>query len=365
MLSIDIIVGARPNFVKVAPILSALDNLGKNSRVTVRLVHTGQHYDERMSQVFFDQLKIRRPDVNLAAGSGTQALQTSAIMVAYEELLQTSKPDWCLVVGDVNSTFACAVVAKKAGVSVAHVEAGIRSYDDTMPEEINRKLTDAISDLFFTTTRQAANQLAAWGTPKKQIHFVGNVMIDSIVGNQSRFLPPVAFSDRGLTPQDYFLMTLHRPSNVDDDRKLNELVNAVSRSTKGFDVLFVLHPRVVEKIKKLDIDRSRMILLEPQPYLEFGYLAANAKGVITDSGGLSEECTFYKVPCITLRENTERPETVEIGSNVLVGNDLGLLSETIEAVIHGRSKKSGVPELWDGSAADRIAAVLVGLRCDS
>lgn len=359
---VDIIAGARPNFMKIAPIIRAIQaRQTAGSILRYRLVHTGQHYDARMSGDFFTQLGIPEPDVNLEVGSGTQAEQTAAIMVRYEKLLLDACSDLCLVVGDVTSTMACAISAQKLRVPVAHVEAGIRSGDWTMPEEINRLLTDAITNWFFTTSEVANANLRAAGARPEQIHFVGNTMIDTLLANLGRLRPPAFWDETGLQPGRYFVMTLHRPANVDDPQGFGRLLEAIERSTRGLPVVFPVHPRTAKTLAALPARPAGLLVVEPQPYLEFNYLVRHAKCVITDSGGITEETTVLGVPCITLRDSTERPETVTIGTNVLIGTDPAALAPALDRLFAGQWKKGGIPDLWDGKAGERIAAVLDGL----
>jgi UDP-N-acetylglucosamine 2-epimerase (non-hydrolysing) len=328
-----------------------------------RLVHTGQHYDPRLSGAFFEQLGIPRPDVNLEVGSGTQAEQTAAIMTRYEALLRDAPSGICLVVGDVTSTMACAIVAQKRCIPVAHVEAGIRSGDWTMPEEINRLVTDSITNWFFTTSDFANANLRHAGVADERIFFVGNTMIDSLLANLDRLRAPGEWQELGLAPGDYLVMTLHRPSNVDDPDRLQALLAAIEEGARGLPVVFPVHPRTAKTLaatgapSRLGAD-STIHLVEPQPYLEFIYLVQHAKAVITDSGGITEEATVLDVPCMTLRDTTERPETVEIGTNVLIGTDPSRLAPAFERLFAGAWQRGSVPERWDGRAGERIAAVL-------
>ncbi|CAP45183.1 non-hydrolyzing UDP-N-acetylglucosamine 2-epimerase [Bordetella petrii] len=353
---IDIIAGARPNFVKIAPIIHALRS--GQSRLRYRLVHTGQHYDAKLSHDFFVQLNIPEPDVNLGAGSGTQAEQTAAIMVRYENLLRSQPSRLCLVVGDVTSTMACAIVAQKAGIPVGHVEGGIRSHDWSMPEEINRLVTDAITNWFFTTSRVANDNLLKAGVGADRIVFVGNTMIDSLLANRHRFQPPAFWQTLDLQPGGYLVLTLHRPSNVDDVSTLSALLHAVGTSAPDKVIVFPVHPRTRQILVRISGLPANIHVVDPQPYLEFNYLVEHALGVITDSGGVTEETTVLGIPCITVRDSTERPETVSEGTNELVGNDLQRLREAIGIIMRGEWKRGGIPELWDGKAAQRIVAAL-------
>jgi UDP-N-acetylglucosamine 2-epimerase (non-hydrolysing) len=356
---VDVIAGARPNFMKIAPILRAIEaRQAQGSRLRYRLVHTGQHYDARMSGDFFTQLGIPEPDVNLEVGSGTQAEQTAAIMTRYERLQTTARSDLCLVVGDVTSTMACAITAQKLRVPVAHVEAGIRSGDWTMPEEINRLVTDSITNYFFTTSEVANRNLLTAGARQDRIFFVGNTMIDTLLVNLGRLRPPEFWGEAGLRPGAYFVMTLHRPANVDDPIAFERIVNAVGDATRGHPVVFPVHPRTARTLADLPGRPPSLLEVEPQGYLEFNYLVRHAKGVITDSGGVTEETTVLGVPCVTLRDTTERPETVSIGTNELIGTDPAALKPVLDRLFAGQWKKGGVPALWDGRTGERIAETL-------
>ncbi len=356
---IDIIAGARPNFMKIAPIIRALElRAADGSALRYRLIHTGQHYDAKMSGEFFTQLGIPTPDHNLDVGSGTQAEQTAAIMVRYEALLLSAPSALCLVVGDVTSTMACAITAQKLGIAVAHVEGGIRSGDWTMPEEINRLVTDAITNIFFTTSEVANTNLRASGVSEDRIFFVGNTMIDTLVANLPRLQPPTFWDSLGLCPGSYVVLTLHRPANVDDASTLAELLRAVSRGARELPVVFPVHPRTAKMIATLVDLPHNLHVVEPQPYLEFNYLTRNAKAVITDSGGVTEETTYMGVPCMTLRTTTERPETVTEGTNELLGVDPSALGPAFVRLFDGAWKRGTIPALWDGNTGERIAAIL-------
>lgn len=356
---IDIIVGARPNFMKIAPIIHALnERQGDGGPLRYRLVHTGQHYDARMSGDFFMQLGIPQPDVNLEVGSGTQAEQTGAIMARYERLLVDARSDLCLVVGDVTSTMACAIAAQKLHVPVAHVEAGIRSGDWTMPEEINRMVTDAITNWFFTTSEVANANLRRGGVDDDRIFFVGNTMIDTLLANMQRLQKPAFFDELGLKAGAYFVVTLHRPANVDQGDAFARLLAAISEGTRTLPVVFPVHPRTAKTLRDLNEVPASFHLVDPQPYLEFNYLVRNAKAVITDSGGITEETTVMGVPCLTLRDSTERPETVTIGTNELIGTDPAALAPALDRLFAGHWKKGGIPEKWDGHTGERIVQVL-------
>ena len=359
MKTIDLIAGARPNFMKIAPIIDALKAARtRGSRLTYRLIHTGQHYDRAMSGDFFEQLGIPEPDINLEVGSGTQAEQTAAIMVGYEKVLLEQRSDLCLVVGDVTSTLACSIAARKLGVPVAHVEGGIRSGDWSMPEEINRVVTDSITHWFFTTSETANENLRRSGIMEDRIFFVGNTMIDTLLKQMPRLRPPVFWDKLGLQPGRYFVVTLHRPANVDGEQQLLRLLHAIAKGTGGVPVVFPVHPRTAKNLRGLEGQVPGMCYVDPQGYLEFNYLVKYAKAVITDSGGITEETTVMGVPCMTLRNNTERPETVTIGTNELIGTDPANLGPALARLMAGHWKKGAIPEKWDGKAAERIVAEL-------
>jgi len=347
------VVGARPNFMKVAPVYRALTNRG----VAQLLVHTGQHYDANMSEVFFQQLGIPQPDENLAVGSGSHAQQTAVIMTRIEPVIVQSQPDIVLVYGDVNSTVAAALVCAKLQVPIAHVEAGLRSFDRTMPEEVNRLLTDQLSDLLFTPSEDANQNLLREGIAPEKIDFVGNVMIDTVV----RLLPQ-AIQTRSLDlPQPYGLLTLHRPSNVDDPATLQPILTTLLEFSREIDILFPVHPRTRQRLQQSGFNQlgGKLHLLDPLPYLEFLGMLHGALFVVTDSGGIQEETTFLGVPCLTVRENTERPITVSAGTNIIVGRDMDRLAGGIRRILGGQTKIGQTPNLWDGMAAERIAYTLV------
>jgi UDP-N-acetylglucosamine 2-epimerase (non-hydrolysing) len=359
---IDIIAGARPNFIKIAPIIEALEASAKDgSGLSYRLVHTGQHYDKNMSGSFFEQLGIPEPAVNFSVGGGSQAEQTGGIMVAYEKLLQEKKSDLCLVVGDVTSTMACAITAKKMWVPVAHVEAGIRSGDITMPEEVNRIVTDSLTDYFFTTSETANEALRASGISDDRIFFVGNTMIDTLLKQKPHFVAPPFWNDLGLVAGKYLVLTLHRPANVDEESKLRELIQTIVDEASGAPIVFPVHPRTAKIFANAGIAAPNLHLVDPLPYLEFNYLVANSFAVITDSGGITEETTVQRIPCLTLRDNTERPETVTMGSNELVGTDPRKLPPVMKRLFAGEWKKGQVPPLWDGQTGKRIVGILQDL----
>lgn len=345
------VVGARPNFMKAAPVLRALRNVG-GTRQT--LVHTGQHYDANMSDVFFSQLEMPAPDVNLGVGSGSHARQTADIMTGFEPVVLERQPDLVLVYGDVNSTIAAALVCAKLGVRVGHVEAGLRAFDWTMPEEINRVVTDRLADLLFTPSEDADANLGREGVPPEKIRRVGNVMIDSLV----RLLPVAASVPRNGFPERYALVTLHRPSNVDDSESLKNILQSLVEISEILDVIFPVHPRTRQRIAEFGRSTGKLHLSEPMPYVEFLALQSRAAVVITDSGGIQEETTYLGVPCLTLRNNTERPVTVSIGTNVIVGQGRERLRTELAKIVSGNAKKGVVPPLWDGHAGERIAATL-------
>lgn len=359
-MNITIIAGARPNFMKIAPVIEAIQHK-KNEGVDIhyRLVHTGQHYDKNLSDTFFEELNIPFPDANLNVQSGTQAEQTAAIMIGFERELQQHPCDLVMVVGDVTSTMACAIVAKKAGIKVAHVEAGIRSGDMAMPEEINRIVTDSLTDYFFTTSTYANDNLKKLGFSKESVFFTGNVMIDTLRKNENRLKQPPLWDDLGLSNNGYLVMTLHRPSNVDETQKLTTLIKQLITLGKDFPIIFPVHPRTKKLLQDLNLTFKNLHYAEPLGYLEFNYLVKNAFAVLTDSGGITEETTVMNVPCITLRENTERPETCIIGTNVLVGNDPEKIDTAFKTLLSGNWKQGSIPELWDGHAAKRIVNHLV------
>ena len=348
--------------MKISPIIDAVNKAAeKGENISFRLIHTGQHYDKNMSGSFFEQLGIPAPDVNLGAGGGTQAEQTAAIMIGYEKLLMESKSDLCLVVGDVTSTMACAIAAQKLHVPVAHVEAGIRSGDWTMPEEINRMVTDAITNYFFTTTEIANESLRKIGVGDERIFFVGNTMIDTLLKHRPRFQKPEVWDELGLEEGKYLVMTLHRPANVDQEEQLKSLMGEIVSHSQGLPLVFPVHPRTKKILENLGISHERLHMIEPLGYLEFNYLVERAKAVVTDSGGITEETTVMGVPCMTLRDNTERPETITQGTNELIGTDPQAIRPAMEKLFSGQWKKGSIPEKWDGKTAERIVEVLLGL----
>ncbi|PKO45809.1 MAG: UDP-N-acetylglucosamine 2-epimerase (non-hydrolyzing) [Betaproteobacteria bacterium HGW-Betaproteobacteria-4] len=363
------IVGARPNFMKMAPILRAF--AAHQPAIPTLLVHTGQHYDRDMNDKLFEDLRLPHPDINLEVGSGSHAVQTAEVMRRFEPVVDEKKPSCVLVVGDVNSTLACTLVAVKKGIPVVHVEAGLRSYDRAMPEEINRVLTDQVADLLYTTERSAADNLAREGIAGERIRFVGNVMIDSLLSNREFARKPAdclraAGIDPALIngPQGFGIVTMHRPSNVDHPEVLESLLNVLREISESIPLVFALHPRTKANIERFGlgqlVNNTRMIMLPPQGYLEMLGLMSNARIVLTDSGGLQEETTALGVPCLTMRENTERPITIEQGTNTMVGRDVEAIRHHAAEVLEGRGKSGRVPEFWDGHTAERIATDLAG-----
>jgi UDP-N-acetylglucosamine 2-epimerase (non-hydrolysing) len=403
-MKITIVAGARPNFMKIAPLIHAIER--QKTKVTrqkssehcleYRLVHTGQHYDPKLSETFFEELGIPKPDVNLEVGSGTQAEQTAGIMLGFEKELMAHPSDLVIVVGDVTSTMACSITAKKLNTKVAHIEAGIRSFDLTMPEEINRMVTDSITDLFFTTSHFANENLKKAGVPDDHVFFVGNVMIDTLLANRHRFIKPAIWDEEGFREKEYIVITLHRPVNVDEPDNLRRLLEAITDAAKGLPVIFPVHPRTRKVINDFsravpDSLRDRDLaspssplarfgssslnlrsgvptsihLTEPLGYLEFNFLVEKAFAVITDSGGITEETTVMGVPCLTLRDSTERPETITVGTNELIGTDPAAIKPAMEKLFAAGWKKGGVPELWDGHAAERIVEILLRWKGDT
>ena len=359
-MKVTIVAGARPNFMKIAPIIKEIRKASAEGQpIEYRLVHTGQHYDKAMSGDFFEQLGIPDPDANLECGGGSHAEQTAAIMIKFEKELIAFKPYLVLVVGDVTSTMACTITAKKLNIEVVHVEAGIRSGDKTMPEEINRIVTDSICDHFFTTSVRAGEVLAAQQVPVERIHFVGNTMIDTLHQNLSRIRKPGCYDELGLKDKQYLLLTLHRPSNVDAPLKLQSILNAVLGSVAQWPVVFPVHPRTRQILAGMQSNYPNLYMIDPQGYLEFIYLVKNTLGVVTDSGGITEEATVLHIPCLTMRNSTERPETISIGTNELIGDDLHKLSSSIGNIVAGKWKKGGIPEFWDGKTSERIVKLLL------
>ena len=391
---VTLIAGARPNFMKIAPIIRAIkaaEAAGKDMHY--RLVHTGQHYDKNMSDTFFEELGIPQPDVNLGCGGGTQAEQTAHIMVAFEQYLMANPCDLVLVVGDVTSTMACSIVAKKLNTKVCHVEAGIRSWDLTMPEEINRMVTDSLADYMFTTTdiadrnllRQGAVYAEEWQPEQvvlghdrcpQRVWRVGNVMIDTLLKNMPRFRKPAVYDELGLQEGKYVVMTMHRPANVDEETHLRALMEQIITNVHGEPIVFPIHPRTAKIFYGLwgtatdSVEENRaalhkvfpnLYIVDPMGYLEFNYLVQHSRAVVTDSGGITEETTVMGVPCITLRDNTERPETCMVGTNELIGTNPAAVKPALEKLYAGEWKKGAIPELWDGHAAERIVEILANL----
>ncbi len=402
-MHITLIAGARPNFMKIAPLIKAIEKWnkqpnpnpslkGRENGIEYRLVHTGQHYDKNMSDTFFEELGIPAPDVNLGCGGGTQAEQTAHIMVEFEKDLMAHPTDVVLVVGDVTSTMACSIVAKKLNTKVCHVEAGIRSWDLTMPEEINRMVTDSLADYMFTTSDVANRNLVRQGAelvesqkskveseklpedkyayervPQKVWH-VGNVMIDTLLANRARFRKPQVWDELGLKEKEYIVMTMHRPANVDEEAHLKALMEQIITNVRNLPIVFPIHPRTAKIFYNLWGDEAQLVkrfpnlhIVEPMGYLEFNYLVERAKAVVTDSGGITEETTVMGVPCITLRDNTERPETCTVGTNELIGTNPAAIKPALDKLFAGQWKKGAIPELWDGHAAERIIEILAGM----
>lgn len=355
------VVGTRPNFMKIAPLIGAMNS--QKNIIEHILVHTGQHYDESMSDNFFRQLEIPYPNINLGVGSGSHAEQTAKVMIAFEKVILDYEPDLVVVVGDVNSTIACSLVASKLGVRIAHVEAGLRSFDRTMPEEINRILTDAISDMLFTTEESANTNLKHEGISSKKIFFVGNVMIDTLIHCLGVIQEQLPFE--GLVEKEYAVITLHRPSNVDGPAVLERILKALQQISKRIRLVIPLHPRTLRNIKRFGFDdyltsiSTNSIVTGPIGYLEMLRLVKTAKMVITDSGGIQEETTYLRIPCLTLRSNTERPSTVKLGTNVLIGQDTDMLLNCFDKVLSSSQDEGSIPPLWDGRASNRIVDILV------
>jgi UDP-N-acetylglucosamine 2-epimerase (non-hydrolysing) len=349
--------------MKIAPIISAIKKAQENGeKISYSLVHTGQHFDQNMSGSFFTQLGIPEPDINLECGGGSQAEQTANIMINFEKFLTSNPTDLVMVVGDVTSTLACSIVAKKLQTKVAHVEAGIRSGDMSMPEEINRMVTDSITDYFFTTSEGANHNLKKAGIEDERIFFVGNTMIDTLLNNEAKFQKPEVWNDVGLTERQYFVITLHRPANVDQEHKLKELMDAITQGSRGLPIIFPVHPRTAKNLQGIGISASNLFMIDPLGYLEFNYLVKYAKAVVTDSGGITEETTVMGVPCMTLRDNTERPETITHGTNELIGTDPKNLAPAFEKLFSGKWKKGSIPQLWDGQTSVRIIEHLLSLN---
>ena len=355
------VVGARPNFIKIAPIMKACKAL---KTIEPLLVHTGQHYDRRMSDLFFRQLDIPEPDINLEVGSASHAVQTAEIMKAFEPIILRHKPDAVLVVGDVNSTIACGLVAVKLSIKLIHVEAGLRSFDRSMPEEINRILTDSISDILFCTEQSGIDNLIREGIPKEKVFLVGNVMIDTLLENKTRAEGSNILNQLNLNGNSYATLTLHRPANVDDPVVFGRILDALEVIQNDMPIIFPIHPRTRQNLKALDLDQRindmlNLQLVEPLGYLDFLKLMSSARLALTDSGGIQEETTILKVPCLTLRKNTERLVTTEIGSNQIVGTDPDTIIKAYRRAIDGNCREPQIPPLWDGNAAERIVGLLI------
>jgi UDP-N-acetylglucosamine 2-epimerase (non-hydrolysing) len=357
-MKLTIVAGARPNFMKVAPLMW---ETARRPEITARLVHTGQHYDEKMSKLFFEQLRIPKPDLDLEVGSGSHAVQTAEVMKRFEPVVLEQKPDAVVVVGDVNSTIACALTAVKLGVPVAHVEAGLRSFDRSMPEEINRILTDSISRWLFVSEPSGVENLKNEGTDSDRVFHVGNVMIDTLIACREKFEASIDLDAFGVRSNEYVVLTLHRPANVDDPAVFKGLLRAIEHVQRDFPVIFPVHPRTRKSLAAHRVDLPNLMLVDPLGYLEFMKLVTHARFVMTDSGGIQEETTFLGVPCLTLRNNTERPSTIEQGTNVLVGLDPDRIMAAASTAAGKVRPPYRVPELWDGHASRRIIDVLV--RC--
>lgn len=358
-MNIDIIVGARPNFIKIAPLIHRLKK--NNKKINYRLIHTGQHYDDSMSNNFFKDLSIPKPNHNLNCKSGSQSEQTAKIMIAYEKILLKKKCDLCVVVGDVNSTMACAIAAKKIGIKVAHIESGLRSKDRKMPEEINRIITDSISDYFFTTSRSASNNLIKEGKDRNKIFFVGNLMIDSLFLYKN-LLKKSEKIEKLINKNRYIVLTIHRVENVKNFKSLLKIISIISSSVKDNKIIFPVHPRIKKDINKLKDKFNNIIFVQPQPYLNFIYLIKNALAIVTDSGGITEEASILNIPCLTLRNSTERPETILKGTNELVGVNEKKIKNNLKKIINNKWKKSKKIEKWDGKTSERIYDQLINIK---
>jgi UDP-N-acetylglucosamine 2-epimerase (non-hydrolysing) len=355
------VVGARPNFMKIAPIQREMK---KYPHLRPLLIHTGQHYDDKMSKLFFDDLELPQPDVYLGVGSGSHAQQTAKIMLEFEKVIEREKPDLILVVGDVNSTMACSIVASKMGVKIGHVEAGLRSFDRTMPEEINRLVTDALADLLFVTEKSGLENLKNEGIKDEKIFFTGNVMIDSLVYFMHKAEESDIIKRMNLDGYPYALITLHRPNNVDVKENFEKLLDAFAVIQKELKIVFPIHPRSLKMLKNFGLTKrigamKNLIIIDPIGYLDFMQLMRQAQLVLTDSGGIQEETTYLGIPCLTMRENTERPVTVEIGTNIIVGSDTQRIIDESLKIIQHKTKSGKIPELWDGHAAERIVKIIV------
>lgn len=363
-MKIICVVGARPNFMKVAPLQRVFDQHGS---IQSKIVHTGQHYDERMSDIFFNQLELPKPDYYLGVGSGSHSVVTAKIMIAFEAIVLDEKPDLVIVVGDVNSTLACALVAKKMNVKLAHVEAGLRSGDRGMPEEINRILTDSISDFMFVTEQSGMVHLAKEGVAQEKVFFVGNVMIDSLCFYLEKASKLNILENLGIAPKAYVLMTMHRPSNVDAKQQLQAVVELIKKVSQRLTIILPLHPRTRNKLQQHDLLESltqieNLKLLEPQGYLEFLHLMKHSALIITDSGGIQEESTFLKIPCLTIRDTTERPVTITLGTNELIPElNIKFINDRVEQLLENEQEESTIPPFWDGRSAERILNTILDL----
>lgn len=362
-MKITIVAGARPNFMKIAPIIHEIERQQQSGKtISYRLIHTGQHYDKNLSDTFFKELAIPAPHKNLNVKSGTQAEQTGAIMIGFEKELVAHPCDLVLVVGDVTSTMACAIVAKKAHIKLTHVEAGIRSGDLKMPEEINRIVTDSITDYFFTTSEKATTYLHSIGNTEKNTFFVGNVMIDTLLSNLKRLKQPSFWEEMQLEEKSYYVLTLHRPSNVDALEGFSKLLSQIVEKTNGLPIIFPVHPRTQKILKEANLVFENLYYVSPQGYLNFIYLVKHAKAILTDSGGITEEASVLDVPCITFRDSTERPETCTLGTNMLVGNDTQLIEKAFSKLHAGNWQQGQLIPKWDGKASQRIVEILVKLH---
>ncbi len=362
-MKITLIAGARPNFMKIAPIIhQILKEKSKGNNIQYRLVHTGQHYDKKLSQTFFDELNIPKPHINFEIGSGSQAEQTARIMIAFEKELLANPTDVVIVVGDVTSTMACTIVAKKFHTKVAHVEGGIRSFDMSMPEEINRMVTDAITDYFYVTSDIAIKNLKDIGIKDNAIIMVGNTMIDTLTANYDKLKKPLIYKNLNLASGKYIVLTMHRPKNVDEETKLEAFLTEIINSSNNLPIIFPVHPRTNNIISKLNLNFKNLHLIEPLGYLEFNYLVKHSFCVITDSGGITEETTFMKIPCLTLRDNTERPETITLGTNELVGTNPKNIKKALDKIFEGNWKEGRIPQFWDGKTSERIIDHILSLN---
>ena len=358
-MKFHLIAGARPNFLKTSSIINAI--IKSKHNINYKIIHTGQHFDKNLSEVFFNQLNIPKPDINLNCGGGTSIEQISKIMISYEDYIKNDIPDYTIVVGDVNSTVACSIVAKSYQVKVVHVEAGIRSNDHLMPEEINRILTDSITDFAFVTSEIAINNLIFSGFKKENIFFVGNTMVDTLINNLNRFKKPKFFDKKGLELKRYFVLTLHRPSNVDNPKNLNDFLNYFNEKLNNYKIIFPIHPRTKKNIKN-KLEFKNIIFSNPLGYLEFNYLVKNSFAVITDSGGITEETTIMNIPCLTIRQNTERPETISEGTNELIGVNIKKFNSYFKKLFDGKWKSGKSPKYWDGKTGERIINKLIELN---